>query len=90
MLTSIQQGNRRINNRRAVKTMVEVTIGVIGIIGIMLAQIASNHEAEIAEHSSNSQQSIMSSFGNGISEKVESISKVSPMASQINLSNILF
>ncbi|MBV1909647.1 MAG: hypothetical protein KUG78_10020 [Kangiellaceae bacterium] len=75
-------------NRRTIKSLVELTIGIIGLIGIMLAQIASSDKTN--HHSKLHPASAISEMGSDFSEKVESISKVSPMASKISFSNIIF
>jgi len=77
-------------SRRTVKTLVELTIGVVGLIGVMLAQMASSQQMINSGNANHYQQSIISEFGSDISEKVERISKVSPVVSKISLSNILF
>lgn len=66
--------------KRYSKLLVQLTIAAMGIIGIMLTQIASNDQGEPLLDNSVKQ----------MSQKVASISQVSPLASQVNLLNILF
>ncbi len=84
----------RDNTRRASKTLVELSIGIVGIIGVMLAQIASNHagpEIKQTSYSSTSENvHIVYQFTDNITERVASLNEVSPMATKINLVNILF
>lgn len=77
-------------NRRTTKLLVEISIGIIGLIGIMLAQIAESDTALENQKAHGKQSYEISQISDNISEKVEKLSHVSPVVSQITLTNILF
>lgn len=65
--------------KRYSKLLVQFTIGALGIISIMLAQLANDQNNRLLEGTVKK-----------VSQRVESLSQVSPLASQVNLLNILF
>jgi len=86
--------NKKTYSRRANKTLVEFTIGIIGLIGIMLALIANNPSQSepgsglSAQPTQNS--NMVYQLTDDIADKVASMTEVSPMATKVNLVNILF
>ncbi len=81
---------KKINNRRASKMLVELSIGVIGIIAIMLAQIASHHSDRVVDMPSKNDANVVYQLTDSVANKVASLAEVSPMATKVNLLNILF
>lgn len=81
---------KKTNNRRASKMLVELSIGVIGIIGVMLALIASEHSGKVVDTSSISSTSVVYRLTDDLTNKVAGLTEVSPLATKVNLVNILF
>jgi phosphotransferase system glucose/maltose/N-acetylglucosamine-specific IIC component len=99
MITQTSQGNSEIaaynasrsrKSRRTIKLLVQLSIGIIGLIGVMLAQIADSKKLRSSESEQLSQPHAITSLSHGISDKVESLSQVTPVVSQVTLANILF
>jgi len=86
-------GQKR-NSRRANKTLVEFSIGVIGVIGFMLALLANKPPLDEAATNLTPKNSAVyqlnDNFANNLADKVASMTEVSPMATKVNLVNILF
>jgi len=86
-------GQKR-SSRRANKTLVEFSIGVIGVIGFMLALLANkpplDETAKGLTQKNSAVYQLDDNFADDLADKVASMTEVSPMATKVNLVNILF